>query len=303
VSTTEIDRRNGGAEMLFAGATPHDVIAAATEVANEFREVVRQQRLFAVIAGREHVLIEGWQTCASLAGVAAIKDSGVLQIPWPELGPLPEEPPEPGHEPRRSDVNWQRWREADTARKAWESHRDLISAHGRGLAYGFSASWRVVRDGRDVGWGEGRCTRGERTWANRDDYALASQAQTRGQSRALAAPLRFIVKLAGYATTPADEMSDGEAPVIEAAPLLDAEGQADVVKALQEVWREFDAHRFMTVLGRRLDGGIPEAVGVALRAWAWWAKDAPGASGNAAEAAPENVPPDAADSAYHQPPQ
>jgi len=63
-------------------------------------------------------------------------------------------------------------------------------------------------DGRIVGAGEAQCDRGENRWRTADEHALRSMAQTRATSKALAAPLRFIVKLAGFDGTPAEEMPD-----------------------------------------------------------------------------------------------
>lgn len=66
-------------------------------------------------------------------------------------------------------------------------------------------------DGRTIGAAEAQCTRSEAMWANRDDYALRSMAQTRATSKALGSVLRFVVTLAGYSGTPAEEMPrDGE---------------------------------------------------------------------------------------------
>lgn len=68
---------------------------------------------------------------------------------------------------------------------------------------------RVVartRDGAVVGAREAMCSRSENRWKNADDYALRSMAQTRAVSGALAAPLRFVVVLAGYEGTPEAEM-------------------------------------------------------------------------------------------------
>ena len=93
----------------------------------------------------------------------------------------------------------------------WEEQQTLIRARDRGLTFGFKASFRAVKDGREVGWGEGRCTRSESNWATRDDYQLSSMAQTRAQSKALRQPLGFVVSLAGYATTPAEEVDGGGA--------------------------------------------------------------------------------------------
>lgn len=60
--------------------------------------------------------------------------------------------------------------------------------------------------GATVGAAEAQCTRDENTWKNRDAYALRSMAQTRATSKALRGPLGFIVQLAGYNPTPAEEM-------------------------------------------------------------------------------------------------
>ena len=91
------------AATLFAGATPSEVIQAATEAANELHTVIEQRRLFQRIGSRDHVLVEGWQTVGVIAGVFAVKDSGVDPLPWPLIpnDGLPG-PEDPGREPRRS---------------------------------------------------------------------------------------------------------------------------------------------------------------------------------------------------------
>lgn len=61
-------------------------------------------------------------------------------------------------------------------------------------------------DGRVIGAAEAECLRSERMWKQRDDYALRSMAQTRAMSKALRGPLGFVVHLAGYEATPAEEM-------------------------------------------------------------------------------------------------
>jgi hypothetical protein len=61
-------------------------------------------------------------------------------------------------------------------------------------------------DGRVVGAAEAMCTRDERTWKSRDDYAIRSMAQTRATSKALRQPLGFVVTLAGFEATPDEEM-------------------------------------------------------------------------------------------------
>jgi hypothetical protein len=60
--------------------------------------------------------------------------------------------------------------------------------------------------GQVVGAAEAMCTHSENTWRNRDEYALRSMAQTRAVSKALRLPLGFVMQLAGYEATPAEEM-------------------------------------------------------------------------------------------------
>jgi hypothetical protein len=63
-----------------------------------------------------------------------------------------------------------------------------------------------TRSGEVVGAAEAECLRTERTWKGRDDYALRSMAQTRAVSKALRLPLGFVMQLAGFNPTPAEEM-------------------------------------------------------------------------------------------------
>lgn len=65
-----------------------------------------------------------------------------------------------------------------------------------------------------VGAAEAICMRTESNWKSRDEYALLSMAQTRATSKALRQPLDFIVTLAGYEGTPAEEMPVDLEPVL-----------------------------------------------------------------------------------------
>lgn len=64
----------------------------------------------------------------------------------------------------------------------------------------------VTRDGNVVGGAVALCTIGEEKWADRDWNQLASMAQTRATAKAYRQTLGFIMPMAGYAPTPAEEM-------------------------------------------------------------------------------------------------
>lgn len=90
-----------------------------------------------------------------------------------------------------------------SARTEWS--RPINGADGKQI--GYEAAVEVVNSqGIVIARSEAQCTRSERTWAGRDDYALRSMAQTRAMGKALRMPLGFIAVLAGYEATPMEEM-------------------------------------------------------------------------------------------------
>lgn len=164
---------------LWRTDDPEEVVKRATKAANALAGVIRAKGMTQRFGDREHVKIEGWQTLASIVGVAAAQP-WTREVDWPD-------------DERLSD--------------------DLRKVRDAGYAFGFDAGYEVVTlAGAVVGGGEGTCRRTESNWNRRagsivDDYALKGMALTRAQSRAFASPLRFVVELAGYSGTPAEEMS------------------------------------------------------------------------------------------------
>ena len=75
-----------------------------------------------------------------------------------------------------------------------------------------------TRDGAIVGAAESECRRSERRWAKADDYAIRSMAQTRATSKALRLTLGFVMELAGFDATPADEIPAETVPKPETPP-------------------------------------------------------------------------------------
>lgn len=78
-----------------------------------------------------------------------------------------------------------------------------------GVIIGAEARVEVVSaSGQLRGSAEASCLYEERSWGDRPFYALRSMAQTRATSKALRLPLGFVMVLAGYEATPAEEMGD-----------------------------------------------------------------------------------------------
>ena len=88
-----------------------------------------------------------------------------------------------------------------------------VLAWSREIPGGFEARVEAkARDGSVVGAAECQCTREEKTWSSRDDHSLRSMAETRAASKALRLPLGFVMTLAGYDPTPAEEMTREQQP-------------------------------------------------------------------------------------------
>ena len=93
----------------------------------------------------------------------------------------------------------------NTTRIAWSRKVDAEM----GVGDGWEAKAEVLdSNGTVVGAAEAMCLRSEKRWGRADEYAVRSMAQTRATAKALRMRVGFIVTLAGFEPTPAEEMPD-----------------------------------------------------------------------------------------------
>ena len=71
------------------------------------------------------------------------------------------------------------------------------------------------KNGNKVGYGVAICTNSEHGKEGFDEYAVASMAQTRAVGKAYRMKIGWLLKVAGYETTPAEEMDAVVAEVVE----------------------------------------------------------------------------------------
>ena len=76
-------------------------------------------------------------------------------------------------------------------------------------AVGFeaTASIRRIRDGNEVGRANAMCLMDENMWSGKPLYAVRSMAQTRACAKAFRLVFAWILVLAGYKPTPAEEIT------------------------------------------------------------------------------------------------
>jgi hypothetical protein len=90
---------------------------------------------------------------------------------------------------------------------------------GETRVHGYEAKAVVMIKGEVVSSAEAMCTRDERNWANRDEFALRSMAQTRASAKALRNVLAWVAVLGGFKPTPIEEMpSDMERTYVPNQP-------------------------------------------------------------------------------------
>jgi hypothetical protein len=75
---------------------------------------------------------------------------------------------------------------------------------------GFEAEAVAIRNGEEIGGAMSLCLSDEPNWAKKPLFQISSMAQTRAQAKALRSVLGFVVVLAGYEATPAEEMTGNE---------------------------------------------------------------------------------------------
>ena len=154
---------------LFGTDDPVAVIAKVKALATPLAAEVRSRGLFKKIGDREHVYVEGWTLLGSLLGVFPI-------TVW--VRPIAD------------------------ADGVWAEPVDGAGGHG-----GWEARVEArTRSGDLVGAAESECRWSEERWSGRDSFQVRSMAQTRATSKAMRMPLGFVMELAGFAGTPAEEM-------------------------------------------------------------------------------------------------
>ena len=152
---------------LFDTQEPAEIIQRASDYASALADVIKQKKLFTKIGDKEHVLVEGWTLLGSMLGVFPV----LVEC---EAGVFPDKT------------------KPNVPTATVNGYYAIVEAR--------------LMDGTVVGKAKALCLRNESRWAKADDYAIASMAQTRATSKALRQPLGFVVTLAGFAATPAEEI-------------------------------------------------------------------------------------------------
>lgn len=108
--------------------------------------------------------------------------------------------------------------------EGWQFAGGLLGTYPRiskieNLSNGTEKRWLAeaeiirIKDGAVIGFGAALCSTAEAKKRSFDEYAVLSMAQTRAIGKAYRNSIGWVMKLAGYEGTPAEEMVKSDAPV------------------------------------------------------------------------------------------
>lgn len=206
-TSQELERavtRPAGSTALIVADTAAQKRDIAAEIATTLDDVIKTQGLRTKMGrmkkvgpdGREtfvdryHVNVEGWQTLATFLDLAVVP-VWTRQVIDPETG-----------HPRRVTFPVKVTRTKNRGKPNEITTTEEYEVDG----YDWEARVEVFKDGNLIAAAEAMVTRAEDSWKTRDDHSCRSMAQTRATGKAIAGAARWIVALAGYSATPAEEM-------------------------------------------------------------------------------------------------
>jgi hypothetical protein len=182
---------------IIAGEEPTEILEKAGAIATALADLIEKQNLAVNVGRGKHVEVGGWQALGALVGAL-------------------------GGTPLHAETVWSR-RVGDEhgAPERTSYHAVVKRYHSREKGGGLREtveydvdgfSWEACVEIRTlagvvVGRAEAMCSRTEEPWGQRDEFALRSMAETRAESRAYRRAVGWLVSIAGYSATPAEEMA------------------------------------------------------------------------------------------------
>lgn len=183
-------------------------VEVATKVANALKDVVERQKLYATIQTKKYVMVEGWNTLGALMGV------------FPEVISVEKLPSKTVKlfqvEVTKSKKNyntntWENYTILTLVQPALFNPNDvktkkIAEVDFEEIAYKATVMLKRAGDGQKVSQAEAFCSNLEESKYKNDEYAINSMAQTRATGKAFRIAFSWIMAMAGYEATPAEEI-------------------------------------------------------------------------------------------------
>lgn len=176
-------------------------VEVATRIANSLKDVVERQKLYSMIQDKKYVKVEGWNTLGALMGV------------FPEVVSV-EKLPAKKVKLIQARVTQYNKQYTKLIVPAFFDPGNASTVKLQEIEFDEIAYKAVVRlktaKGEQISQAEAFCSNLEESKMKNDEYAINSMAQTRATGKAFRIAFSWIMAMAGYEATPAEEMpADG----------------------------------------------------------------------------------------------
>lgn len=187
-------------------------VEVATKVANALKDVVEKQQLYSMITGKKYVKVEGWNTLGALMGVfPEVVSVEKLPARTVKLFQIQQTKGKKNYQTGQ----WENYTVLTLLNPAFYDPSDVKmkkvgEVDFEEIAYKAVVMLKRAGDGQKVSQAEAFCSNLEESKMKNDEYAINSMAQTRATGKAFRIAFSWIMAMAGYEATPAEEMpADG----------------------------------------------------------------------------------------------
>lgn len=224
---------------------PSDII----EFSKHLKEFISKSKLSTTIQRDTYVNVDGWKFAGLNFGLVPIvaepierhKDNQVITILYHEVERRFQNGRKRMVEPFFSSTNM------DLADKFREKYSEKIVREITTDYYNYKCGCEINNTitSTKVGSGYGLCSNLELAKSSYDEYAVMSMSQTRAVGRGFKNVIGFIMKAAGYAETPSEEMDGSQRNVIVSEDaMIDIESALQGVTNIQELtklWNDLNS--------------------------------------------------------------
>lgn len=231
METTELVKQEFAVEKAAYQLTkPEDIM----EFSLVLKSFITKSQLSTSIQGNKYCNVDGWKFAGLNFGLVPMvsepverhKEGQVITILYHEVERRYQNGKKRFTEPFFSSTN------IELADKFREKYSEKIVREITADYYNYKCGCSIENTitSRKVGAGYGLCSNLELAKSSFDEFAVMSMAQTRSIGRGFKNVIGFIMKAAGYAETPLEEM-DGQSKMV----IVDEGTMIDIESALQGV--------------------------------------------------------------------
>lgn len=197
----ELERVDTQVGKIIVAERPEEILTKATDIANVLAQLVAAQDLARDVGGRKkHVEVGAWQALGALLGAFGGQPLHAETV-WSRR--VADADGRPEVKTYHAKETRKKWGKVDGRRQIVEETDSEYDVEG--------CDWEArveirTASGVVVGVAEAMCSRAELGWMSKPDPAVKSMAETRAESRAYRRAVGWLMVIAGYNPTPAEEM-------------------------------------------------------------------------------------------------